>query len=122
MRSNYTNLPDITTKNKTVQEFEGFQNIKSSTDPSVYSTMIGFFTSRGFDVVASELITEVVMTQAKTDGYSPMQILDSMKSLNDVELSGIMAEILNFNRYKSSSLGYLPPIIPNSEITRNIIA
>ena len=122
MRANYTNLPNLENKNKTLQEFRGYQNTKSSSNPSTYNAMIGFFTSRGFDTVASELIAEVIMTQAKSDGYNPMQILDSMRSLNEVELSGIMAEILNFNRYKSSSLGYIPPTVANKEITRNIIA
>ena len=122
MRANYTNLPYITTKNKTIQEFEGYQNLKPSSDPSVYNAMVGFLNSRGFDVVASELISEVILTQARSDGYNPMQILDSMKSLNQIEMSSIVAEILNFNRYKSSSLGYAAQNNTNNEILRNIIA
>jgi len=122
MRANYTNLPYITSKNKTIQEFEGYQTIKGSTNPSIYSAMIGFFTSNGFDRVASELISEVIISQAKQDGYNPIQILDSMRSLNQIELSGIVAEILNYNRYKSSSLGFSPNFVINPEVQRNIIA
>mgnify|MGYP006943418734 CR=1 FL=1 len=122
MRYNYTNLPTENNKSKTIKEFEGYQNVKSSTNSSVYQAMTGFFTSNGFDVVSSELISEVIISQAKNDGYNPMQILDSMRSLNEIELSGIVAEILNYNRYKSSSLGFLPRFNPNPEITRNLIA
>jgi hypothetical protein len=45
-----------------------------------------------------------------------------MKSLNQIEMSSIVAEILNFNRYKSSSLGYAAQNNTNNEILRNIIA
>jgi len=122
MRANFTNLPTDPNKNQTIKEFEGYQNIRPSTDPNVYSAMVGFFSSKGFETVAAELITETIMTQAKSDGYSAMQILDSMRSLNEIELSAIVAEILNFNRYKSSSLGFYPQSNSNPEILRNIIA
>ncbi len=122
MRANFTNLPTELNKNPTTKEFEGYQNLKPNSDPNVYSAMIGFFSNKGFEPVAAEVITETIMTQAKTDGYSPMQILDSMRSLNEIEMSAIVAEILNFSRYKSSSLGYYPQFNPNPEIIRNIIA
>lgn len=122
MRANYTNLPSEKSSPKTLQEFQGYQNVKPSTDPSVYNAMIGFFTSRGFDTSAAELISETVMFQAKTDGYSAQQIIDGMKSLNELEISSLVAEILNYNRFKSSSLGYSPEYQSNPEVSRNIIA
>ena len=122
MRANYTNLPSQKTNIKTKQEFQGYQNLKPSTDPSVYNAMVGFFTSRGFDSSSAELITETIMFQARTDGYSSQQIIDSMKSLNSLEISSIVAEILNYNRFKSSSLGYRPEYQSNPEVSRNIIA
>lgn len=122
MRTNYTNIPSEHFSNKTVEEFKGYQNIKPGTNATVYAAMTGYFTSKGFDTVASEIIAETIITQSKQDGYNPMQILDTLKGVNDVELSGIVAEILNFNRYKSSSLGYSPIVTTNPQVARNIIA
>lgn len=122
MRSNYTNLPiTINQKSKTVKAFEDYQNLPSGIDPNVYAAMTGYFTSRGFEELAAELLSETIILQAKTDGYNPMEILDTLKGLNQLELSAIVAEILNYNRYKSSSLGYIPDIPTNPEISRNII-
>lgn len=121
MRANYTNLPSQKTTTKTKQEFQGYQNLKPGTDSSVYNAMTGFFTSRGFGESAAELISETIMYQAKTDGYSAQQIIDGMKSLNELEISSIVAEILNYNRFKSSSLGYSPEYLTNPEVSRNII-
>lgn len=122
MRSNYTNLPSNLEQNTTLREFEGYQNIKPSTDPNVYAAMIGYFTNKGFDRTAAELISETIIYQARTDGYNPMQILDTLKFLSSVELSSIVAEILNYNRYKSSSLGFSSNLETSPEIQRNIMA
>jgi hypothetical protein len=84
--------------------------------------MTAFFTNRGFGEVAAESITITVMTQAKQDGYNPMQILYTLKGLSNVELSGLVSEILNYNRFNSSSFGYAQKIKSNAEIQRNIIA
>jgi len=121
MRDNYTNIPKNLSKNNTLEEFNGYQKLKSGTDSATYAAMTGFFSLRGFDKTAGELISETIITQAKQDGYNPMQILDTLKGLSSVEISGIVAEILNFNRYKSSSLGFSPVIEINPYVARNII-
>jgi len=122
MRTSYSNFPGASQKTKTVQGFEGYQSLPMGIDPTVYAALTGFFQSRGFQEVASESISEVIILQAKQDGYNPMQILDTLKGFTDADISGLVAEILNYNRYKSSSLGigYVLPI--NPEILRNIIA
>ena len=50
-----------------------------------------------------------------------MQILDTLKGLNDVEISGLVAELLNYNRVKTSSLGYAQTFQTNAEVSRNIL-
>jgi hypothetical protein len=121
MRYNYTNLPSYTEKSNTVKGFEGYQNSAIGHDPTTYAAFAGFFQSRGFQEVASEVISETILTQAKQDGYNPMQILDTLKGLDNVSISGIVAEILNYNRYKSSSLGSGTISPTNAEVERNII-
>jgi hypothetical protein len=39
-----------------------------------------------------------------------------------VEISALVGEILNYNRFKTSSLGITRPPTPAEEIQRNIIA
>jgi hypothetical protein len=47
--------------------------------------------------------------------------MDSLSGLSDVELSGLVSEILNYNRFKSSTLGiYIAPTA-SDEIQRNIL-
>ena len=48
-------------------------------------------------------------------------IMDRLSGLSDVELSGLVSEILNYNRFKSSTLGiYIAPTA-SDEIQRNIL-
>jgi hypothetical protein len=118
---NYSNIPVTVTDNKTVQQFDNFYSTPVEVDSSVLAAMKAFFTSRGFGEVAAESIAVIIITQAKQDGYKPMQILDTLRGLNEVDLSGVVSEILNYNRYKSSSLGYAQTFNTNPEISRNII-
>ena len=123
MRLNYTNLPfNLDNKNSTVNKFEKYQSIPMGIDPAVYAATVGFFTSRGFDNTAAEMISEVIIMQAKQDGYNPMTILDTLRGLEDVDISGLVAEVINYNRFKTSSLGYAAKRQMNTEIERNIMA
>jgi hypothetical protein len=51
-----------------------------------------------------------------------MQILETIKGLEQTDLSGLVAEILNNNRYKTSNLGVIQSVIPVDNVRRNIIA
>lgn len=67
---------------------------------------IAFFTSFGFDNDAALTISSVLLKQAKLEGLSAFNILDTMRKLNSLEVSALVAEILNNNRSPSSTLGY----------------
>lgn len=121
MRPFYTNLP-YKAKSKTVENFKNYQNQPVTVNPAVLDMTVGFFTSRGFNENSARLIAETVISQAVSDGFNPMQILDTMKSLDKIEISGIVAEILNYSRYKSSSLGIKSSVLSFPEIRRNILA
>lgn len=109
---NYSNIP--LSSNSTTSTID--------IDPAVFAAIKSFFTSRDFGEVSAETITLIIIRQSKKDSYNPMQILDTLRGLNSVELSGLVSEILNYNRFKSSSLGYAQKFITNSEVARNIIA
>ena len=120
----FSNLPPAAEPdtNSTVQAFDNYQSLPVELSSTVLAAMTAFFTNRDFGEVAAESISVTIMTQAKQDGYNPMQILDTLRGLDTVELSGLVSEILNYNRFKSSSLGYAQTIKPNAEVQRSIIA
>ena len=123
MTTNYSNVPTNNTKfESTIRSFNNYYSEPVELNATAYAAMTGYFTSKGFDQAASESISTIIMTQAKRDGYNPMQILDTLTGLDSIELTGLVAEILNYNRYKTSNLGTARKFEPNAEISRNIIA
>lgn len=121
MNQNYSNIPLESSQDKTVQAYDSYNTSPIEISSSVLAAMKGYFTNRSFGEVAAESIAVTIIRQAKQDNYNPMQILDTLKGLDDVQLSGLVSEILNYNRFKTSSLGYAPKLQPNPVIQRNII-
>ena len=121
--SQYSNLPPAAkpSTSDTVQAFDNYYSEPLELSSTVLTAMKGYFMNRGFEEVSAESITITIMRQAHNDGYNPMQILDTLKGLSNVELSGLVSEILNYNRFKTSSLGYARSFVPNTEIQRSII-
>jgi hypothetical protein len=117
-----SNIPVSNQSNSTVSAFNNYNSAIYEIKPDVMAAVKGFFTNKDFGEVAAETIATIIIIQCKKDGYNPMVILDSLRGLTDVELSGLVAEILNYNRFKSSSLGYAQTFETNYEVKRNIIA
>lgn len=119
----YSNLPLQTSNaDQTIQFFDAYYNQPLELNVNVFNAMTGFFTSKGFDKTAAESIAVIIMKQAKKDSYNPMTVLDTLKGLDTVEISALVAEILNYNRFKTSFLGYAREFTANYEIKRNILA
>ena len=91
-------------------------------DPNTFSMMKGFFESRQFDKVAAETLAVAIIRQAKTDGYNPLQVMDTLKGIDGIDLNSVVADILNYNRFKTSMLGHSLSNTPFEPIARNIIA
>ena len=127
MRSKiYSNIPpennNPSSSNSTVQYFNDFYNMPVEIDNNSLLQMQAFFEKRGFDKTAAEFTAGVILSQAKFDNFNPNQILDTLEGLTDVQMGGLVAEVLNYNRFKTSALGiYQGPSI-SDEIQRNIIA
>lgn len=67
---------------------------------------VGFFEKRGFDKLASQSTAIVLLQQAKLDNVNVFTLLDTLKGLEDIQLSAVVTEVLNYNRQKISTLGY----------------
>jgi hypothetical protein len=121
-----TNLPikkqAVSSSDATNKAFTQYNDIPVELDQNVLVAMKGMLENRGFGEDAAESISITIMIQARRDNYNPLTILDSMKKLNENDLSQIIAEVLNFNRFKTSVLGSIQSITPVDSVKRNILA
>jgi hypothetical protein len=123
MTTSYTNLPPKKNTNSDYSSVQAYDNYFLSPleiDAGTLDAMRSFFTSRGFDRVSAESVSVVMIKQAKRDNFNPLQLLDTLGGLTDVEINAVVSEIINYNRYKTSFLGYFPQFISNEEVSRNI--
>lgn len=82
---------------------------------------VSFFESAGFEKDAALVTAMTILRQAKLDNTPVFQLLDTLKSFQNIELSQIVGEILNNNRVPTSTLGFrVTDVIPNQ--SRNIAA
>jgi hypothetical protein len=93
-------------KEITTEFFNNFYNLEISYNPSEVDAVIGYFLKRGFDKTAAINTASVLIQQAKIDELNVQELLDTLKGVTDVQLSIIVAQILNFNREKTSVLGF----------------
>jgi hypothetical protein len=115
------NLPASLSTNATIQAFDTYYDKPFEIDASTFGLMKGFFEGKGFDKSAAETISVSIMKQARIDGYNPLAVLDTMKGLHGVELSAVVGDIINYNRFKSSYLGQSTGFQPFEPVARNIL-
>jgi len=82
---------------------------------------VTFFLKRGFDQDSSRSVTIILLNQAKNDGVSVFQLLDTLKGLTDLQLSQVVAEVLNNYRESTSFLGYKIAPVEDTFESRNIL-
>jgi Glu-tRNA(Gln) amidotransferase subunit E-like FAD-binding protein len=120
----YNNIPQSKTSSNSDQTVKVFDQYFQSTidlNNNELIAMTGFFESRGFDKESAESTALTILKQSKKDNYSSMQIMDTLGGLSNVEISGLVAEILNYNRFKTSSLGISQFYSPSDDVLRNIL-
>lgn len=108
--------------NKTTQQF--FDNYYSEQIPfnsNDVDRVIGHFQKRGFEQTAAINTALVLLRQASVDKLNVNELIDTLKGISDVQLSNVVAQILNANREKTSQLGYKEKTKEISFEQRNII-
>lgn len=85
--------------------FNTYYSENISIPGEVLDASVAFFKARGFEESAAQSITTVLLSQAKIDQINVFKLLDTLKGLNDLQLSRIVREILNYNRLRISILG-----------------
>jgi hypothetical protein len=101
-----TNTADQNNDKKVTEFFDKYYTKAISFPTNDVNAVIGYFEKRGFSSEAARATATVLLTQAKIDTIPVFQLLDSLKGLNETQLSNVVAEILNYNRDATSSIGY----------------
>ena len=124
MSTIYNNIPKRLPESPTdttVKFFDTFYKVPVELNGTSLSAITGFFKSKGYEAEAAESVAIIILTQAKKDNLNPFEILDTLSGFDSVEISALVGEILNYNRFKTSSLGITRAPAPADEIQRNII-
>jgi len=102
-----TGLPNDKEIDDTLLYFNSFySNGAISYTQNEVDAVVGYFLKRGFEKVAAINTGGVLLEQAKRDSVPIFKLLDTLKGINDVQLSNVVAQIINANRRKTSSIGY----------------
>jgi hypothetical protein len=120
-----TNLPSpnvVDSAQFTKQFFDSYGNEPLEFPASDVEAAISFFQTRGFDRDAAEITAAVMLKQAKLDNMPVFELLDTLKKLDGLQISALIAEILNNNRPSSSVLGYRRPLNQQDIKVRNVAA
>jgi hypothetical protein len=122
----YNNIPqsDIQKKSSsdgTTKFFDSFYQVPIEINNTTLVAIKGFFETRGWESNAAESVAIIITVQAKKDKLNPFQILDTLKGFTSVQLSALVGEILNYNRFKTSSLGIDSLAVTADEPRRNIL-
>ena len=119
-----SNLPkqvETDSSAETKEFFDQYFNKSISFPSNQVDAVIGFFENRGFEKTAAQSVSTVLLTQAKLDNVNVFDLIDTLKGLSKVQLSKIVATILNYNREKISTLGFKTPSDSEKIEKRNIV-
>jgi len=119
-----TSSLDITPVDSTseVKEFYNkYYTEKISYSANQVDSVVGFFLKRGFDESSATGIATVLLQQSKIDDVNVFTLLDTLKGLNDVQISGLVGEIVNYNRSKVSVIGFKTTDSVEKQESRNIV-
>lgn len=117
----YNNLPTNTSPTLAATAFNQQYSQPLELDAGTFSMMKGFFEKRGFEKLSAEMVAVTLIRQAKQDGYNPLEVLDTMKEFDDANLNTVVAELINYNRFKSSYLGNSTANVPFNPVYRNVV-
>jgi hypothetical protein len=121
---NGSNLPITIATDSTQpvkQFFDKFYQREVSFPAAQIDAVVSFFLKREFDEDSARSTAIVLLNQARIDGVDVFQILDTMKGLTDLQMSQVVAQILNGYRENTSLLGYRVANVENPYEARNIL-
>ncbi len=106
-KSTFTSDSRTLSTEPTPEYYKNFFETDIAYNPEEIDATIGYFLKRGFSKVAAINTASVILQQAKIDNLNVQQLLDTLSGVTDVQLSVIVAQILNLNRSKTSAIGFV---------------
>ena len=106
---------------RVVEFFNNYFNKTLEFSANDFDAVVGFFTKRDFDKTSAVSVSQALLPQAKLDQVNVFELLDTLKGLNEVQISKVVTQVLNFQRNKSSTLGFkIDPTFDYGE-RRNVV-
>ncbi len=121
MATNLPTQPNTDSSQEVKQFFDKYYLNQISFPSNQIDAVIGFFLKNGFDQESAKSTGIVLLNQAREDNVNVFELIDSLKTLNDIQLSQVVAQILNSYREKTSVLGYRIAGIVDEYESRNIL-
>ena len=118
-----SNLPPTSSADylEVKQFFDKFFVHQVSFPSNQIDAVVGFFLKHGFDIESARSTSIVLLNQARVDNVNVFELIDTLKALTDVQLSQVVAQVLNAYREKVSLLGYrIAPLVDTYD-SRNIL-
>jgi hypothetical protein len=97
-------IPD--SGNEVKEFFNQYLTEKLSCPAAEVDAVIGFFENRGFEKSSAIAVATALLEQSKIDDVNVFVLIDTLKGLNNVQLSDIVTNVLNYSREKVSTLGF----------------
>jgi len=120
----YNNIPSekpASSSDQTVEVFNNYYTAPININNNELIAMVGLLERKGFSPVAAESTAITILTQASIDGYNAMQIMDTLTGLDNIDITKLVAEIVNLNRLKTSQLGIAQTFSISETVTRNVL-
>jgi len=105
LQTNLPIIPSTDSADSTRAFFDNYFNSPVYLPSSEVDAVVGFFKKRGFAETAANSTAIVLLQQSKIDDVNVFELLDTLESLEELQINAVVAEILNYNRQKISSLG-----------------
>lgn len=118
-----TNLPPIESNDSADEVksfFDKFFTHEITFPAATIDAVVGFFLKRQFQEQAAKSTAIVILTQCRIDGINPLVVIDTLKKLDQTQLSEVVTQILNLSREKTSTLGYKIGVVEDTFESRNI--
>ena len=114
--------PSNTSDKGVTKFFNTYYSKQISFPTNQVDAVVAFFTKRGFDKTAAISVATSLLTQAKLDNVNVFKLIDTLSGLTEVQLSSVVTEVLNYNRARSSTLGFKTTTESNKIEKRNIVS
>lgn len=105
----------------TTDHFDKYFQQGTAYNANDIDAVVSYFQKRGFEETAAINTAVILLQQAYADKLPIFKLLDTLKGLSSVQLSNIVAQILNVNRSNTSTLGYAATAVAELFDQRNII-